>query len=133
VLNAPTLGWRDVDLRDNLTALTGFPVQVENAAKACALAQMWLGRNEIDGAQHFAFVSVSDGVGVGLVINGELVRVASILRGGSNSLQHRRPAVCAALLAVEAYISISRRSLGIVQSSKIRSRDIFSTRNEHLR
>src|SRR5258708_6077732 len=30
VLNAPTLGWRDVDLRDNLAALTGLPVQVEN-------------------------------------------------------------------------------------------------------
>jgi len=135
VLNAPTLGWRDVDLRDNLTALTGFPVQVENAAKACALAQMWLGRNEIDGAQHFAFVSVSDGVGVGLVINGELVRGQHNIAGefGHAPLNIDGPrCLCGAAGCWEAYISnIATLSRYFVRdSSKIRSRDIFSTRNE---
>ena len=41
VLHAPTLGWRDVKLRDALAAATGIPVQIENSGRACALAQAW--------------------------------------------------------------------------------------------
>ena len=41
VLHAPTLGWRDVNLRDALAAATGLPVQIENSGRACALAQAW--------------------------------------------------------------------------------------------
>src|SRR5690348_3239687 len=43
VLNAPQLGWRDVDIRDSLARATNLPVQIENAPVACALAHMWLG------------------------------------------------------------------------------------------
>ena len=46
VLHAPTLGWRDVDLKDALSAATGLPVQIENSGRACALAQMWTLRGE---------------------------------------------------------------------------------------
>ncbi len=74
ILNAPTLGWREVDVRDKLAASTGMPVHVENAAKACALSQMWLSNNNPTSAQSFAYISVSDGVGVGVVVNGELLR-----------------------------------------------------------
>jgi predicted NBD/HSP70 family sugar kinase len=74
VLNAPLLGWRDVDIREPLAQGTGLPVHVESAARACALAQMWLGREEEPGADDFVYVSISDGVGTGLVIGGELVR-----------------------------------------------------------
>ena len=41
VLHAPTLGWRNVDLHEALTAATGLPVQIENSGRACALAQAW--------------------------------------------------------------------------------------------
>ena len=40
VLHAPTLGWRNVNLRDPLAAATGLPVQIENSGRACALAQV---------------------------------------------------------------------------------------------
>src|SRR6266568_4310799 len=43
VLNAPQLGWRDVQVRAGLAARTGLPVHVENAPAACALAHIWLG------------------------------------------------------------------------------------------
>lgn len=72
VLHAPTLGWRNVDLRDPLAAATGLPVQIENSGRACALAQVWAHRDEAVG--NLVFVSVSDGVGVGVIIDGELVR-----------------------------------------------------------
>ncbi len=74
VLNAPQLGWRDVDVRNALASATGFPVEIENAPIACALAQMWLGQRGDDAPRDFVYVTVSDGVGAGLVVNGEVVR-----------------------------------------------------------
>jgi N-acetylglucosamine repressor len=73
VLHAPQLGWRDVDVRGPLAAGTGLEVHIENAPIACALAQMWLGqRGDVNG--DFVYVTVSDGVGAGIVVNGQVVR-----------------------------------------------------------
>lgn len=75
VLHAPTLGWRNVRLRERLSAATGLPVQIENSGRACALAQMWALRGDVAAASgDLVFVSVSDGVGVGVIINGEVLR-----------------------------------------------------------
>jgi len=74
VLNAPQLGWRDVDVRDALAAATGFDIHIENAPIACALAQMWLGKRGGDAPRDFVYVTVGDGVGAGVVVNGEVVR-----------------------------------------------------------
>lgn len=73
ILNSPQLGWRDVDIRDALAKATGIRVQVENAPIACALAQMWLGQRGGDMAD-FVYVTVGDGVGAGVVVNGQVVR-----------------------------------------------------------
>jgi len=75
VLHAPTLGWRNVDLREGLAAATGLPVQIENSGRACALAQAWAMREDLGGlAGDLVFVSISDGVGVGVMIHGEVLR-----------------------------------------------------------
>lgn len=74
VLHAPTLSWRDVNLRDPLAAAVGIPVHIENSGKACALAQLWATRTDVVASGNSVFVSVSDGVGTGIVINGELMR-----------------------------------------------------------
>ena len=74
VLHAPTLSWRDVNLRDPLSIALGIPVQIENSGKACALAQLWATRSDVVASGNLVFVSVSDGVGVGVVVNGELLR-----------------------------------------------------------
>lgn len=74
VLNSPQLGWRNVDLRDALAQATGLRVMIENAPAACALGYMWLLPRTLDGNDNFAYVAVSDGVGVGLVWNSEIVR-----------------------------------------------------------
>jgi len=73
VLNSPQLGWHDVEVRSALQEATGLPVQIENAPIACALAHMWLGQRG-DGAADFVYVTVSDGVGAGVVVNGQVVR-----------------------------------------------------------
>ena len=75
VLHAPTLGWRNVTLREPLAAATGLSVQIENSGRACALAQMWaLRADTAPAAGDLVFVSVSDGLGVGVIVNGEVLR-----------------------------------------------------------
>lgn len=74
VIHAPTLGWRNVDLKDALTAATGLPVQIENSGRACALAQLWAMHDEHTAAGDLAFVTVSDGLGVGVIVQGEVLR-----------------------------------------------------------
>ena len=74
VLFAPRLGWRDVPFQEPLAAATGLPVVIENSGKACALAQAWSARGEPAAPGGLVFLSVSDGLGVGVVTNGQLLR-----------------------------------------------------------
>jgi N-acetylglucosamine repressor len=74
VLNAPQLGWRNVDIRKPLEDALGLAVQVENAPIACALARMWLGQPGAPVPTDFVYVTVSDGIGSGVVVNGQVVR-----------------------------------------------------------
>ena len=74
VLYAPRLGWRNVELRAAVAARLGLPVYVESAPIACAMARLWLSPDETRGVHSFAYVSVSDGLGVGLVVGGETLR-----------------------------------------------------------
>lgn len=74
ILNSPQLGWRDVPLREALANVTGLRVLIENAPIASALAQMWLPPFARDGVDSFAYVTVSDGVGVCVVDHGEVFR-----------------------------------------------------------
>jgi N-acetylglucosamine repressor len=108
ILNAPTLGWREVDIRENLSAATGLPVEIENAARACSLAHMWIDKGEAASTQSFVYISVSDGVGVGVVVNGELVRGHNHIAGefGHMPLSLDGPrCMCGATGCWEAYIS----------------------------
>src|SRR5829696_364588 len=107
VLRAPNLGWRNVSLRDPIAAALDVPVQIENSGKACALAQLWATR----GAQapsNFVYLSVSDGLGVGIVIGGELVRGQHNIAGefGHVPLNIDGPRCgCGATGCWEAYVS----------------------------
>lgn len=75
VINAPKLGWKYVNLLEIFeNELPGTEVHLENSGRACALSQIWSTREDVHGQNDSVFVSVSDGVGVGVVINGELIR-----------------------------------------------------------
>ena len=73
LLNAPTLGWKNVDIRAELAARLTVPVYIERDAVACALAKIW-GGHRGDHFDNFAYVIVAEGVGAGLVIHGQVVR-----------------------------------------------------------
>jgi predicted NBD/HSP70 family sugar kinase len=108
ILNAPALGWREVDIRAKLATATGLPVYVENSGRACALAQLWFESGEASGGQSFVYVSVSDGVGVGIVVDGELLRGGDHIAGefGHMPLSLDGPlCMCSANGCWEAYTS----------------------------
>jgi predicted NBD/HSP70 family sugar kinase len=109
ILHAPTLGWRNVNLREPLAAATGLPVQIENSGRACALAQAWAMRDAAAAVPgDLVFVSVSDGVGVGVMIHGELVRGSHNIAGefGHVPLSLDGPRCsCGSTGCWEAYIS----------------------------
>jgi predicted NBD/HSP70 family sugar kinase len=107
VLHAPTLGWRNVDLREPLAAATGVPVHIENSGRACALAQIWAHRDHTVSGD-LVYVSVSDGVGVGVIIHGEVLRGRRNIAGefGHVPLSLDGPRCsCGANGCWEAYIS----------------------------
>jgi N-acetylglucosamine repressor len=74
ILNSPPLGWRNVDIRDALAEATGLRVFIENSAIACALAHMWLRPSDGNANDNFVYLAVSDGVGAGVVVDGEVLR-----------------------------------------------------------
>ena len=125
VLNAPTLGWRDVEVVSGLASRTGLPVHIENAARACALAQMWLGGRGRAAPHSFVHVSVSDGVGV----NGELVRGHGNMAGEFGHVPlniEGPPCMCGANGCWEAYIS------NIATLSRYFGRDLSKSGPESL-
>jgi len=77
---APNLGWKSVDLRTPLEQATGLSVALENAANACALAELWSGRYS-ENVRNLIAVTISEGVGVGMILNGQLIRGVGGLAG----------------------------------------------------
>lgn len=77
---APNLMWHLEDLKPRLEQATGLPVDMENAANACALSEFWFGAHA-EGVSNLVAVTVSEGIGVGLILNGQLVRGPSGLAG----------------------------------------------------
>jgi predicted NBD/HSP70 family sugar kinase len=107
VLLAPNLGWRELNLRDPLAAALGLPVQIENSGKACALSELWAGRRA-QAHSNFVYLTVSDGLGVGIVMGGELVRGQHNIAGefGHVPLNVDGPRCgCGATGCWEAYVS----------------------------
>jgi predicted NBD/HSP70 family sugar kinase len=68
---APNLDWRDFDIKAAVEEGTGMPVAMDNAANACLLAESWFGG--IDGVRNAVLVTISEGVGTGILCNGQLV------------------------------------------------------------
>lgn len=77
---APNLGWEAVDLGKPLAEATGLSVELENAANACALAEIW-SETCPENTRNLIAITISEGVGVGIVLNGQLVRGTTGLAG----------------------------------------------------
>ena len=78
--NPPNLpGWRDVPIAQVLGEAFGVPVRVENDANAAALAEHRFGAGR--GARHLIYLTMSTGVGGGVISDDRLVRGANGFAG----------------------------------------------------
>lgn len=76
VHRAVNLGWGEMDLKKELTALLdGMRVEGGNDANVAALGEMWKGGGQ--GHQNLVAVTLGTGVGGGIIINGEIVTGAA--------------------------------------------------------
>lgn len=83
VLDAPNLGWKNVALAPLLSGALGLPVTVENDANAAAVAENLLGAGRA--SKNMMYITVSTGIGGGLVLGGHLYRGSS---GAAGEIGH---------------------------------------------
>ncbi|MBI2918764.1 MAG: ROK family protein [Chloroflexi bacterium] len=72
VTTSPNLpGWKDVPLRDLVQAELDMPTYLGNDANAAALGEHYFGAGR--GVRDMAYVTISTGIGGGIIANGQLV------------------------------------------------------------
>jgi len=76
---APNFGLRDISLREPLECEFQVPVHVENDVVAFALGESWFGEGTDTG--NFIAVNIGEGVGAGIVLNGQLYKGATYSAG----------------------------------------------------
>jgi len=88
---SPTLGWRSVELRRRFEAALHTTIVVENDANAAALAELYFGPDDVP--QDLVYVLLSEGIGAGIVIGGEIYRGSFGAAGeiGNMRLAHEGP------------------------------------------
>ena len=80
---APNLRWQDFNLRDVLQDRLGIPVFLENDANLAALGECLYGAGQ--GNDDMVFITVSTGIGGGLILRGEIYDGAF---GGAGEIGH---------------------------------------------
>jgi len=83
VHQAPNLGWKGVPLGEMLAGRLLAPVFVENDANCAALGEYRQGAGR--GVRHLVYVTVSTGVGGGLILDGRIYHGES---GGAGEIGH---------------------------------------------
>lgn len=80
VYTTPNLpGWVEVPLADWLAVATGLPVFVENDANLAALGEKYFGTGQ--GVDNFVFITVSTGIGGGIILGGQIWRGVTDMAG----------------------------------------------------
>jgi predicted NBD/HSP70 family sugar kinase len=70
----PFFRWRDWAIAEEIEKATGLKAHVDNDANAAALAELWFGRPEVSDSRDFIITLVADGIGTGIVFDGQIYR-----------------------------------------------------------
>lgn len=76
-------GWRDVPLRQIIANALNVPTFLENDANAAGIGEYLYGAGR--GTQHMVYVTVSTGIGGGLILNGKIYHGVT---GGAGEIGH---------------------------------------------
>lgn len=79
----PFFGWRDVPLGNMLQKRLNTLVHIDNDVKALTMAEMLYGNGQ--GVSEFMTVTIGRGIGLGIVVSGQIYRGA---RGGGGEFGH---------------------------------------------
>jgi glucokinase-like ROK family protein len=80
---SPISHWRDVPLRQMLQKLVRVPVSIDNDVNTLTLTEKWFGSGL--GVENFLTITLGRGIGMGVVVNGQLYRGAG---GGAGEFGH---------------------------------------------
>lgn len=96
ILYIPYFQLADWDIARRLTEATGLPVIVDNDANAVALAELWFGEDEVRRTRNFITVMVAEGIGTGIIIDGQVYRGENGAAGefGHMFLAENAPVAC---------------------------------------
>lgn len=72
LLFSPNVPWAQIDLHAELEKALETPIEMENAANACLFSERWFGN--FGEVANMIVVSVSEGLGTGLLMDGRVVR-----------------------------------------------------------
>lgn len=99
-------GWTGIPLRKMLEARLKIPVTLTNDANAAALGEKRFGGGKSE--LHFCYLTISTGIGAGIISNGELVEGASFMGGEVGHMKivaGGRKCKCGKLGCLEPYAS----------------------------
>lgn len=68
---APNLSWHGFPIAQRLRERLGLEVQLENAANASLLSELWFGR--MDGVRNAVLLTISEGIGAAILAEGRLI------------------------------------------------------------
>lgn len=116
-------GQANIPLRKMLEDQHRLPVYIDNSSNAAALAEKWFGKGI--GLQHFLYIFAENGIGAGLVANGNLYRgsygEASIIGHSTISIGGER-CTCGNYGCLETFVSIQK----IVDQGKFKLKHEFA-------
>lgn len=78
-------GWDGIDIRTPLTTAFHVPVMVDNDANAAAICEARMGAAL--GKQNFVYIGTNDGVGSGIMVNGDIMHGVTGLAGEIGHIQ----------------------------------------------
>ena len=79
VIFAPNLKWHNVPVKDMVEGELGIPVYLENDANLAGLGELKFGAGQ--GAKNMVYMTVSTGIGGGIIINGDVYSGSTFVAG----------------------------------------------------
>ncbi|MFC3039848.1 ROK family transcriptional regulator [Virgibacillus xinjiangensis] len=79
VIDAPSVGWKNVPLKSALESLLPFPIYIDNDVNVAVLGELWKGTSA--DKDNMLMITLGTGIGCGIIIHGELYRGATYAAG----------------------------------------------------